>query len=310
MNGYTISGGSQYPYFGVATPDGYLLYDLKNKTAFNIPRRQGSFSTSPTGRFAVCEDDSVYIYGKNGQWTIPIGEKYTAHWYEQDRYLFIQSDSVCNIYDTDNKKCVFSYIGHVSHTPLYIEPYSTIVIEGRKRNNADWYGTVHLLNLKSMKQMNLDFWPKGIVKNRFLIKSERRNTQLFDLADCQMLTHEISGYADNGNYDNILCKYPCAVYFLADDGSNISCLDFSEEYRYIHRVNNQYVLLQNRADPGIELLDLIHSKHYKLPVRSEEELSYMNMKIQNDGRELYLYDQYIFHRTHQHILQYNYHSNL
>ena len=321
VNGYTIGGGSQYPYFGVATPDGYLLYDLKNKTAFNIPRRQGSFSTSPTGRFAVCKDDSVYIYGKNGQWTIPIGEKYTAHWYEKDRYLFIQSDSVCNIYETDSMKrvfsCDFNYtkdtpkVGHVSRTPLYIEPYSTIVIEGRKRNNADWYGTVHLLNLKSMKQMNLDFWPKGIVKNRFLIKSERQNTYLFDLADWQMLTHDISGYADNGNYDNILCKYPCAVYFLADDGSNISCLDLSEEYRYIHRVNNQYVLLQNRADPGIELLDLIHSKHYKLPVRSEEELSYMNMKIQNDGRELYLYDQntqqvFIYHLYTDRIeLRYN-----
>ena len=310
VNGYTIGGGSHYPYFGVATPDGYLLYDLKNKTSFKIPRRQGSFSTSPTGRFAVCKDDSVYIYSKNDQWTIPIGEKYTAHWYEQDRYLFIQSDSVCNIYETDNMKCVFSCdfnytkdtpkVGHVSRTPLYIEPYSTIVIEGRKKNNADWYGTVHLLNLKSMKQMDLDFWPRGIVKNRFLIKSERQNTKIFDLADCKMLTHEISGYADDGNYNNILCKYPCAVYFVADDGSNISCLDLSEEYRYIHRVNNQYVLLQNKADPGIELLDIIHSKHYKLPVKSEEKLSYMNMNIQNDGRELYLYDQdtqqaYIYH---------------
>ena len=321
VNGYTMGGGSHNPYFGVSTPDGYLLYDLKNKTSFNIPRRQGWFSTSPTGRFAVCKDDSVYIYGMNGQWTIPIGEKYTAYWYDQDRYLFIQSDSICNIYDTENMKrvfsCDFNYtkdtpnVGHVSRAPLYIEPYSTIVIEGRKKNTTDRHGAVCLLNLKSMKHMELDFWPKGIVKNRFLIKSERQNTQLFDLAECRMLTHDIPGYADDGNYDNILCKYPCAVYFLADDGSNMSCLDLSKEYRYVHRVNNQYVLLQNRVDPGIELFDIIHSKHYKLPVRSKERLSYMNMNIQNSGRDLYLYDQdtqqaFIYHLYNDRIeLRYN-----
>ena len=308
-------------YYGVSTPDGYLCYDLKNKVSFNIPKKQADISISPTGKFAICRDDSTYIYGKDCQWTIPRGDKSTTHWYEQDRYLFIQYDSICNIYDTNNGKCVFSSdfnfhkdtpgVKWVSTPPLYIEPYSTIVIKGYKTNIADRYGPIHLLNLKSMKQMKIDFWPIGILKNRFLIKSEGQNTQLFDLSKLEMLAHKVSGYADYGDYDNLLCNFPCAIYFLSDDGSNISCLDLDNEFWYARRINNQYVLLQKRQDSGIVLLDLIHSKQYDLPVKSENKISYKNMSVHNNGRELYLYDNstkqaYVYHLYEDRIeLRYN-----
>lgn len=318
VSGWNIS--YEAPYFGLTTPDGFQCYDLKNKQMRTMHGGCSGGVISPTGRYVLCRDDSTYVYGENIQWTFPPSDVANTHWLDNDRYLFLQKDSACYVYDMEDGSCLVSSdfnfrkstkrVGYLSTAPRYSSSTSTVIIQGYERDESRYReGPVYLFNLKTKTKSTINFWPDGILQDRYLVHSQEW-TILFDLATGKFVQQNVQGYAEQGDYANLLCNYPCRIYRFSEDGSQLDSLHLAVDYDYGERINNQYVLLHNR-DNKVTVYDITHSKKYDLPISLAKIRRYGNMSTYNDGRELYLYDEsshqaYIYHLYENRIeLRYN-----
>ena len=134
---------------------------------------------SPTGRYVLCRDDSTYVYGENIQWTFPPSDVANTHWLDNDRYLFLQKDSACYVYDMEDGSCLVSSdfnfrkstkrVGYASTAPRYSSSTSTVIIQGYERDESRYReGPVYLFNLKTKTKSTINFWPDGILQDRYL----------------------------------------------------------------------------------------------------------------------------------------------